>query len=80
MLQDCHTMSNQDYAPVYHNGLLCLPQQAVDTLVRAGLKAEVVQAAQRGLATDTYGDRLAEMSVSFQLLLEKLAQKFTPNN
>lgn len=63
---------SREYAPYIQDGLLHLPSRTLDLLAKAGVKREVVQAAQRGLALDLHRRSVGEVSDALEALLMRL--------
>lgn len=64
-------MSHQDFAPFFHNGQLCFPAEVVDLLAAAGLNAELVEAARRGIPLHER-DKIADIERVLLLVIERL--------
>ena len=61
-----------NYAPFFSEGLLFLPQQTVEMLIKAGMDQRRAEAALYGLALDDDHELIGQISNTLERVLESL--------
>lgn len=65
--------NSRELAPYFRDGLLFLPDKAIELLRSIGLNPSILEASRRGLALDN-GYDIAEISGAMEQLLERLSR------
>ena len=64
--------NSRELAPYFRDGLLYLPEKAIELLKSVGLSATILEASRNGLALED-GHNIAEISIAMEQLLERLS-------